>query len=179
MNQRIIALILGIGALLLVTVLWVGLQIDQKSIPNTLVGKKAYPLAAEWIQGQSLLTGPSDALTQAQNRVLVLNFWASWCVSCREEARELELFWQQYKDKDVLVLGVAIQDQTESAARFAAEFGKTYLLGLDTSGKISIDYGVTGVPESFIIDRQGIVVHKHVGPVSATDLAKLVDPLLP
>ena len=108
-----------------------------------------------------------------KGRPVVLNFWASWCVSCRQEAVELEKFWQAHKDQ-VLVVGIAIQDSAEDSKRFAAYFGKTYAIGLDEDGKAAIDYGVSGVPETFLIDAQGVIRHKEIGPVEATQLSQLI-----
>ena len=114
------------------------------------------------------------ALDDFKGRPVVVNFWASWCVSCREEARELEKFWQAVKGKNVAVVGVAIQDTVEAAQKFAKQYGKTYILGLDEDGKAAIDYGVAGVPETFIIDASGVIVHKETGPVTAQKLEEAV-----
>jgi cytochrome c biogenesis protein CcmG/thiol:disulfide interchange protein DsbE len=109
---------------------------------------------------------------------LILNFWASWCVSCRTEAHELESFWKAYRDQGVKVVGIAIQDEQEAAKKFAQYYGKTYILGLDEDGKAAIDYGVSGVPETFLIDRDGVIRHKEIGPVSAAMLKNLLPKIL-
>ena len=116
--------------------------------------------------------GSTYTLHDLRGKVVVLNFWASWCYSCREEARFFEEFWQKYKDKGIAVVGIAIQDQDGPAIEFARQFGKTYILGLDTDGKASIDYGVYGVPETFLIDRNGVIRHKEAGPVTVAMLEK-------
>jgi cytochrome c biogenesis protein CcmG/thiol:disulfide interchange protein DsbE len=155
-----------------------GLNFDQKKVPSELVGKTAFDFRAAWIQGESNLPGaPADSfsLRHFQGHPVVLNFWASWCVSCREEAQELERFWQKHRGERIFVVGVAIQDTKPAALEFAKQYGKTYILGLDTDGKIAIDYGVTGVPETFIIDRNGKILHKEVGPVTVD----MLDALLP
>lgn len=165
----IVSFFLFLSFALLILVLLKGLTFDQSQIPSELIGKPALPFKAGWIQGKELLSSASDQefkLSDVKGRPLILNFWASWCVSCRQEAHELELFWREYKARGVFVVGIAIQDSVDDAMNFAHKFGKTYILGLDRNGKASIDYGVTGVPETFMIDRRGKIVHKVSGPVT-------------
>lgn len=155
----------------------------DKNIPSAFLGKPALPFQVAWLQGQEILGHAPDSkgfsLADFKGRPLILNFWASWCYSCREEARDFEAFWQRYKDKGIVVAGIAIQDTPEAAQQFAKAYGKTYMLGLDTEdGKAAIDYGVTGVPETFIIDRNGVVIHKEAGPMTAEKLATFADRLL-
>jgi cytochrome c biogenesis protein CcmG/thiol:disulfide interchange protein DsbE len=139
------------------------------SVKSTLIDKPAQDFSADFLQGDpslTLLDGQRIQLGDLKGRPVVLNFWASWCVSCRQEARYFETFWQSHKDKGVMVVGVAIQDTPEAAKDFAKVYGKTYPLALDTSGKAGIDYGVYGVPETFFIDKNGVVRHKETGPMS-------------
>jgi len=155
----------------------------NKNIPSAMLNKQAQPFQATWLQGQEFLGHAPDAkgfsLADFKGRPMILNFWASWCYSCREEAVDFEAFWQRYKDKGIVVAGIAIQDSPEAAEAFARKYGKTYILGLDTEdGKAAIDYGVTGVPETFIIDRNGVVIHKEAGPMTAQMLATFADKLL-
>lgn len=155
----------------------------DKNIPSAMLGKQAQPFQVSWLQGQEHLGHSPDAkgfsLADFKGRPLILNFWASWCYSCREEARDFEAFWQRYKDKGIIVAGIAIQDSPEAALQFAKTYGKTYLLGLDSEdGKAAIDYGVTGVPETFIIDRNGVVLHKEAGPMTSEKLAVFAEQLL-
>jgi cytochrome c biogenesis protein CcmG/thiol:disulfide interchange protein DsbE len=96
-----------------------------------------------------------------------LNFWASWCTPCRDEARDLEAAWQKVKDNDRVFLGVALQDNDKDSREFLKEFDVTYPNGKDESGKIAVDYGTWGIPESFFIDPQGRITYKHVGGIRA------------
>lgn len=155
----------------------------DKNIPSAFLGKPAQTFQVAWLQGQQHLGHTADAkgfsLADFKGRPLILNFWASWCYSCREEARDFEAFWQMYKDKGIAVAGIAIQDSPEAALQFAQTYGKTYMLGLDSEdGKAAIDYGVTGVPETFIIDRNGVVIHKEAGPMTTQMLAEYAEKLL-
>jgi len=165
-----------VAAAALVAVLGYGLRIDTSKVPPANIDKPAQDFRVAWVQGKDLVsatTGDHFTLADLKGRPVVLNFWASWCVSCRQEAVELEKFWQAHKDQ-VLVVGIAIQDSAEDAKRFAAYFGKTYAIGLDEDGKAAIDYGVSGVPETFLIDAQGVIRHKEIGPVGATQLGQLI-----
>ena len=159
-----------------------GLDTNQQTIPSVLVGKPALDFQASWIQGQEHLPAAagkeSFQLADFKGRPLILNFWASWCISCRQEARDLEAFWQHMKEKNVAVVGIAIQDTREAAEKFARAYGKTYILGLDESGTSSFNYGVTGVPETFFIDKEGRIIHKEAAPLSARSLNELARRIL-
>jgi cytochrome c biogenesis protein CcmG/thiol:disulfide interchange protein DsbE len=145
-----------------------GLDSNPNKIPSALLNKPAKDFTVEWLQGQEFLNEAGDTLDLAdlKGRPVILNFWASWCFSCRHEARDFEQFWQKYQDTDLVVAGIAIQDTATAAKDFARQYGKTYVLGLDPEGRVAIDYGVTGVPETFVINRQGEIVHKEAGPVN-------------
>ena len=169
-----------VGAIALIGLLAKGLLLDPTRVPPAIIGLQAKDFRVATVQGDAVLPSPgtgSFSLKDLRGKPVVLNFWASWCVSCREEARELEAFWKDHRDQ-VLVVGIAIQDQKAAASQFAKAFGKTYLIGLDEDGKAAIDYGVSGVPETFLIDRNGIIRHKEIGPVDAKGLHKLLAKIL-
>lgn len=162
-------------SLVFIYFLVLGLQNDPTQIPSALINKPAKEFNVQWLQGKEYLDNPAGDTFKLQDfkgRPIILNFWASWCYSCRHEARDFEEFWQQYKDSGVIVAGIAIQDSEEAARQFAQQYRKTYILGLDLDGKAAIDYGVTGVPETFVIDREGRIVYKEAGPVTAEKLAE-------
>jgi cytochrome c biogenesis protein CcmG/thiol:disulfide interchange protein DsbE len=167
---------LALGVFVVVLVLARGLQLDPTKVASPLVGKPAPPFEVTVIQdggnNAAAASGKVD-LSLLQGKAVILNFWASWCVSCREEAHDLEAFWRRYKQQ-VIVVGVAIQDRRDDALQFAKQMGKTYLLALDESGKATIDYGVYGVPETFLIDKNGVIRHKEAGPVDVASLEKLL-----
>jgi len=177
----VISIAILAAAASLIALLSYGLMLDQSKVPPANIGKVANPFKVAWIQGNDLIPPAKDkegfSLDNLRGRPVVLNFWASWCVSCREEAREMEKFWQAHKDR-VAVVGIAIQDNQADAKKFAAYFGKTYALGLDEDGKAAIDYGVSGVPETFLIDRNGIIQHKEIGPVDSAQLEGLLSKIL-
>lgn len=105
-------------------------------------------------------------LAALRGKVVVLNFWASWCVPCRDEAPLLEAIWQRYRDRGVVVVGVNVQDLIPAAQRFLRETRTTYPVVRDRDNRIYRAYGLTGVPETFFIDRQGRIVRKFPGVVT-------------
>ncbi|MDR5703865.1 MAG: TlpA disulfide reductase family protein [Armatimonadota bacterium] len=109
--------------------------------------------------------GGKLVLTDLRGKVVVLNFWASWCGPCRDEAPLLEKVWREYRDRGVMVVGVNIQDLESAARKFIQEFRITYPNVRDGDGHIAKKYGVTGVPETFFIDRSGRIVQKFPGAV--------------
>ncbi|MCL5958208.1 MAG: TlpA family protein disulfide reductase [Chloroflexi bacterium] len=109
---------------------------------------------------------------------VVVNFWASWCPPCREEAPTLEKIWRQYRDKGVVFVGVAWRDNDQDSLAFIKEFGVTYPNGPDVGGKIGSAYGITGVPESFFITREGKVTRKFLGAISERQLTSFIEEIL-
>jgi|TARA_Y100000031_G_scaffold149095_1_gene186332 cytochrome c biogenesis protein CcmG/thiol:disulfide interchange protein DsbE len=120
----------------------------------------------------------SQHLSQNGGRPLVVNIFASWCIPCKAEAPVLEKVYQEYRQRGVLVIGVAVQD-TESAAReFVAEHGITFPTGLDADGSIKKSYSVYGVPQTFFIDSDGLIRYVHVGGVTEELLIHELDKML-
>jgi cytochrome c-type biogenesis protein CcmF len=125
----------------------------------------------------TLLDGSTLALSELSGRVVVVNFWATWCTPCEEELPALQAIWEEYQEQ-VTFVGVAFQEDETAVQEMAAEFGLTYPVGLDPQGRIYASYGLTGVPETFVIDPSGKVAYKHIGPVSAEQLRGELDSLL-
>jgi cytochrome c biogenesis protein CcmG/thiol:disulfide interchange protein DsbE len=149
-----------------------GFTRETKFIPTPLLGKSAPRFSLTLFDGAVL------RLEELRGKVVLVNFWASWCPPCRAEARTLEAAWQAHQGQAVVFVGINIQDNEEAARGFLAEFGITYPNGMDPGSKIAIDYGVWGLPETFIIDREGRITYKHVGAVGAeTIVARLGDAL--
>ncbi|MBI2953423.1 MAG: TlpA family protein disulfide reductase [Chloroflexi bacterium] len=125
-----------------------------------------------------LFDGKKLALSDLQGKPVVLNFWASWCPPCRAEARGLERVWQAYKDKDIIFLGVDIQDNEADARAFLKEFGVTYPNGQDTTNEIAFGYGVSGIPTTVLITRDGRVARRWVGAIGEKQLAVFIEEML-
>lgn len=117
-------------------------------------------------------------LSEQRGSVVVINFWSSTCPPCRNEARELEAIWRTYRDRGVVFIGANIQDSYEPARRFLDEFGVTYPNGPDADGRITVDYGVVGIPVTFVVDGDGTVARRWVGAIDFERLTMWIDELL-
>ena len=122
--------------------------------------------------------GGTFNLSQHRGQPVVINFWASWCPPCRQEALVLERTWRTYREKGVMFVGVDIQDTEKSARAFVEEFDITYPNGLDVGGKITVDYGVIGLPVTFFVSRDGVVEKRWVGAISERQLVAWVDEIV-
>lgn len=125
-----------------------------------------------------LFNGGEITLSSLRGNPVVINFWASWCPPCRDEAPGLERMWQRYRDRGVTFIGVDIQDKEEAALAYIEEFGITYPNGRDLNGRITIDYGVGGIPVTFFIDREGMIASRWVGAINETMLMERIEELL-
>ena len=124
------------------------------------------------------LDGQQFHLSEQRGQVVVVNFWASWCIPCRDEAPVLQSIWEQYRDRGVIVVGVAYTDTESGARAFIAEYNQTYPNGMDLGTRISDSYHIQGVPETFVIDQEGNVAEFIYAAVNERDLSALLDSLL-
>jgi cytochrome c biogenesis protein CcmG/thiol:disulfide interchange protein DsbE len=150
-----------------------GFKTDPREIPSPLLGRPAAAFSLTTFAGAPL------SLEGLRGKVVMLNFWASWCMpACYEEAPTLERTWRTYKDKGVTVVGVDVQDKDEAAREFLRRFEHSFPNAPDPKGRVSVDYGVYGVPETFFIDREGRVRFKHVGALTDEIARQHLDALL-
>ncbi|MBZ0298414.1 MAG: TlpA family protein disulfide reductase [Anaerolineae bacterium] len=122
--------------------------------------------------------GGKVRLSDLRGRVVVVNFWASWCGPCRDEAPVLQNLWEQYREQGVMLIGVDYADVESDALAFIQEFGITYPNGPDLGTRISEDYHIQGVPETFVIDQEGNVAQFVIAPIQSGQLEPTIDRLL-
>lgn len=125
-----------------------------------------------------LFDGSTVVLSDLQGKVVMLDFWASWCAPCRLEAPTLSQVYGEYRDRGVEFIGIAIWDGAQSAEDFVDEFDVPYPAGVDSDGIITIDYGIKGIPEKIFIDADGVIRKKFVGPMDAATLRATLHSLL-
>ncbi len=122
--------------------------------------------------------GQTLTLSELRGQVIVLNFWASWCPPCREEAPYLEQTWREYQDKGVVFIGVDYVDTEPEALAYLTEFNITYFNGPDIKTRISQAYNIQGVPETYFIAKNGEVRDVHIGPLYPPSLEQIINELL-
>lgn len=150
----------------------VGLQLNPREVPSPLINK---PVPAFNLP---TLAAPDKSISSQdlRGKVWVLNVWASWCVACRVEH---PVFVEFAKTGAVPIYGLNYKDKRDDALRWLAKFGDPYQQSLsDTEGLVGIDFGVYGVPETFVIDKQGVIRFKHIGPVTPEVMQGTILPLI-
>jgi cytochrome c biogenesis protein CcmG/thiol:disulfide interchange protein DsbE len=165
------ALPLGVFAAL-VLLLGVGLSLNPREVPSPLIGKPAPPFQLPLLHQPEKSFSPRDM----QGKVWVLNVWASWCAACREEHPVLADF---ARSGETPLYGLNYKDQRNDAIAWLGRYGDPYAASVvDADGRIGIDYGVYGVPETYLIDKQGVIRYKRIGPVTPAILKEKIVPLI-
>ena len=156
----------------LTVVLAVGLKRDPREVPSPLIDKPAPKFALSRLDNASRVVRLEDL----RGKTFILNVWASWCVACREEHPVLVEF---AKKRAVPLYGLDYKDTRADAGAWLSRFGNPYDVSLfDADGRVGIDFGVYGVPETFVIDGNGVIRMKHIGPITPEVLADEIEPLL-
>ena len=165
----IVPLVVFLG---LAAFLAVGLTRDPREIPSPFIGKAAPGFKLEQLADEKLAFTPDEM----KGKVWLLNVWASWCVACRVEH---PLLVQMSKQKTVPIVGLNYKDKRDEGLQWLRKHGDPYSLSAyDVDGKVGIDYGVYGVPETFVIDKQGVIRYKQIGPITPEALEKKIMPLV-
>jgi cytochrome c biogenesis protein CcmG/thiol:disulfide interchange protein DsbE len=156
----------------LVIFLGIGLGLNPREVPSPLIDKPAPAFTLAQLHAPAKPFGVPDM----SGKVWLLNVWASWCVSCREEH---PILVQLAKNNVVPIVGLNYKDQRDDALAWLQKFGDPYALSVsDTSGVVGINYGVYGVPETFVIDKAGVIRYKQIGPVTPQALEQKILPLV-
>ena len=171
-GSRLIAFVPLAGFLVAVVFLAIGLTLNPRDVPSPLIGKSVPEFSLPPVQGRALGLSSSDL----KGEVSLVNVFASWCVACRAEHPLL----MELKRKGVVPIhGLNYKDRPEDAEKWLDELGDPYTrTGADIKGLVAIDWGVYGVPETFVIDRQGLIAYKQIGPVNLEVLEKTILPLI-
>jgi cytochrome c biogenesis protein CcmG/thiol:disulfide interchange protein DsbE len=177
------AFIASLAAVPVILLLAWGMTRDPKEIPSPMPGRDAPTFSLEvFAPGQPPLARPvgdTVRLAAMRGKVVVLNFWASWCLACRDEHTTLSEVARRYDGKPVQFLGVLYNDAPKNGTEWIAEMGgQTYPSVNDPGARTAIDYGLYGVPETFFLDASGRVAYKHTGPVSDAVVSRVVDSLI-
>ena len=160
------------GFLLMVGLLGYGLSLDPKKVPSPLIDKQAPAFSLAMLEEPARQLSTADMVGQ----VWVLNVWASWCVSCRAEHQVIS---ELASRRLVPVVGLNYKDDPADATRWLQQFGNPYATSvIDRDGRVGIDWGVYGVPETFVIGADGLIKYKHIGPVSQESLEQKIMPVL-
>jgi cytochrome c biogenesis protein CcmG/thiol:disulfide interchange protein DsbE len=160
------------SAIPIVALLAYGLTRDPNRVESPLPGHAAFEFTSPTLDGDTL------SLADFRGKVVVLNFWASWCVACIAEHRVFVEAERYYAGRDFQMLGVVYQDSPQNARRWMARMGGSWPSVIDPGSRIAIDYGVYGAPETYFIAKDGRIAYKQIGPVSAPLMIQLADRLL-
>lgn len=152
--------------------LYVGLRLDPREVPSPLIGKPAPAFQLSTLHEPEKQFTPQVML----GKVWLLNVWASWCVSCRQEHPVL---MELARAGVVPIYGLDYKDQRNDGLQWLAQHGNPYVLSAyDLDGRVGINYGVYGVPETYLIDQQGVIRYKHIGPISRQALREKILPMV-
>ena len=169
MNRYLLPLGLFVA---LVLMLGVGLSLNPREVPSPFIGKPAPDFRLPHLREPAKTFSPAEV----KGKVWVLNVWASWCAPCREEH---PLMTALARSGIAPVVGLNYKDKREDAIRWLKQYGDPYLVSVsDTDGRVGIDYGVYGVPETYVIDKRGVIRYKRVGPVTPDILKEKIAPLI-
>ena len=158
--------------LLLVALLGVGLTLNPREVPSPLIDKSAPAFTLPRLGA----AGKTIATSDLRGRVWLLNVWASWCVSCRVEH---PLVMELARSGEVDIVGLNYKDEDADARAWLGRHGDPYTVSaVDADGRVGIDWGVYGVPETFVVDRDGMIRYKHIGPLTREAIDKTVMPLV-
>lgn len=163
-----------VSGVLFTALLGYGMTRDPREIPSPLIGKAAPEFSLETLDGDSV------ALLELRDTVTVVNFWASWCLACRQEHPALVRAWRRYEQggKPVRFLGIVYQDTRGNAIEYMKRHGGGWSNLMDPATRTAIDFGVYGVPETYFLDQDGRIAYKHVGPVTDELLDTQIERLL-
>ena len=171
-RPRLAYLVPLLAFMALALILGIGLTLDPRKVPSPLIGKPVPEFSLPPVKGRTV----GLASANLKGEVSLVNVFASWCVACREEH---PVFMDLRKRAVVPIHGLNYKDKPDDAARWLDELGDPYTrTGADVDGRVAIDWGVYGVPETFLVDRDGRIAYKHIGPVTPRIMSEKLMPLI-
>jgi len=166
------------GTLLAIVALVVTLALafrrDPHDIRTGTVGKPAPAFTLSRLDG-----GAPLSLSQYAGRAVVLNFWASWCIPCKQENPALVRAYERYRTSDVVIIGILYQDSTDSGRAYVRDLGVLWPTVADEDGRVSLSYGVFGIPETYFIGADGVIAGRHIGPIDEQTLITGIEAIRP
>lgn len=167
-----------VPAIALLILIFFALGYDASRTKQPVAGASAPELDLAFYDGYAWNNQSDATLSDFQGKIVVLNFWASWCIPCQMEAPLLEQTWQQYADQNVVLLGVAWSDTDSKAHEFLVEYGITYPNAPDLGLEAEDIYQFTGIPETFFIDEDGVIYHHQPGPINERMMEQILDEMV-
>lgn len=171
MTKRLVGVVIVVGAI--VALLAFGFGKDPSFIPSPLINRSAPAFTLKRLDD-----GRSLSLARYRGRVVLVNFWASWCAACKAEHPYLLRAWRTYHAKGMTLIGVLYEDSPQAARSFMRQRGGGWPVVLDPGQETAINYGVYGIPETFFLDRKGVIRYKSIGPVTPSVLTREISLLL-
>jgi cytochrome c biogenesis protein CcmG/thiol:disulfide interchange protein DsbE len=165
-----IGVVIAMAALVLVLIL--AFRRDPHDIRTGTVGKPAPAFTLQRLDGSGTMV-----IDAPRGRVTVVNFFASWCIPCKEENPALVRVYERYRASNVEFIGVLYQDSRESGLKYVQDNGVPWLTGSDDDGRVAFAYGVFGIPETYFIGADGVIAGRHIGPIDETTLITAIDEL--
>lgn len=170
MSRRVLPISAIIVVLVVLAFFYRGLSLDPKELPSALLDKPAPMFNLPQLHEPAKSFSPAEM----KGKVWLLNVWASWCAACRSEH---PLFMQLARQGNFPIYGLNYKDRPEDGMQWLRQLGDPYKVSAsDVAGNVGIDFGVYGVPETFLIDKEGVIRYKHVGPVSRKDWKEVIEP---
>ncbi len=158
--------------LVIVGFLAIGLRLDPREVPSPFIGKDAPAFTVPQLHKPEATISPADL----KGQVWLLNVWASWCVSCRAEHDEL---MKVSREDGIQIVGLNYKDERNEALQWLRRYGNPYAMNaFDREGRVGIDWGVYGTPETFLVDREGIIRYKQIGPINRQVWEETLRPLV-
>ena len=172
--SRLARAVIVVALLGLVVVLTLAFRRDPHDIRSGTVGKPAPAFALARLDGAGEL-----ALSQYAGKVVVVNFFASWCLPCKQENPALVRVYERYRGSDVVIVGILHQDSLDSGRAYVRDMGVVWPTVVDDAGRVALSYGVFGIPETFFIGPDGIIAGRHIGPIDEATLARGIEAIRP